>query len=409
MKKAAMILTALVLVFLSCAPVPAAAGSTPVFMWEDCALQLLSYKIKKGKYTSASMDLYGRLINNKDYTLAIMLDDAEINGVKVLATLIVAEAHGDTGAEDPDSFYIMAPAENKEAASDAIANARILSGTLVFWNSDKKEEVFRQKFSIELGVLDGTRDIAAPTRTATPRPTATPKPTARPTAKPTAKQDTNARRSGAYAPAYTPASTDYIGFKEGSNAQAVKDVQQRLYNLGYYTDKIDGNYGLTSIIAVRSFCGQHGLPVQTSVTPEMQRLLYSDRAEYYAEPYIPLLIGPYYKWDNPQYKDNIGWFYPQVVNRCGRAIRGYELYYYFEDVWGNKLKAEQNGAYRYPYQSAHTVEPGYCVYNNTGFPIYPFASVYTVYVGVHKIVFADGEIREIAVDDISYSSCPIKR
>lgn len=403
MKKLIMILMTLVLTFLCCASVPASAGSTPAFVWEDCAIQLLSYKIVKGAYSSGHMDLYTRVINNKDYKISVWLENADIDGVAVsVGPIVLIDPHSDTGTEDPVSLYVFAPTKNKDAASEAIANARTLSGTMELRNDETDEVLLSQKISIELDVLDGVRNVTTPKpiSTPTPRPTATPAPVAT-----SAPDDSD---YGNNPPPYNPASWNFTGLKEGSSGQAVKDVQQRLWDLGYYRDKINGEYGLSTTIAVRSFCDQNGLPVGNNVTSDMQALLYSSDAEYYVEPYLPLLIGPHYNWDNPlQAAENIGWFYPQIVNRCNRDIRGFELYYYFEDVWGNKIKGE-TGAYLYPFQHAQTVKSGYCEYDQNGFPIYPFASVYTVYVGVHKIVYADGEIREIAVDDIDFFSCVIK-
>ena len=398
-RKTAFILT-LVLVFLSVLSGPAnAAGATPTFVWEDCAVQLLHYKILRIRGGSGSMYLYARVINNKDYDISVWLENADIDGVGVMVgPIVLIDPHSDTGTEDPASLYVFAPTENKEAASDAIANARILSGTLELRNSATKEVLFSQKISIELDVLDGERNVSTPSPTSTPTP--------RPTSTPAPAPDNN--DYGNNPPPYSPASWNFTGLKEGSSGQAVKDVQQRLWDLGYYRDKINGEYGLTTTIAVRSFCDQNGLPVGNNVTPDMQALLYSTDAEYYEEPYIPLLIGPHYNWDNPlQAAENIGWFYPQLVNRCDRDIRGYELYYYFEDVWGKKIEVE-TGAYLYPFQSAQTIRSGWCESDKNGFPIYPFASVYTVYVGVHKIVYSDGEIREIPVDDIDFFSCTIK-
>ena len=402
-RKAAFILT-LVLVFLSVLSGPAnAAKATPTFVWEDCAVQLLHYKILRIRGGSGSMYLYARVINNKDYDISVWLENADIDGVGVMVgPIVLIDPHSDTGTEDPASLYVFAPTENKEAASDAIANARILSGTLELRNSDSKEVLFSQKISIELDVLDGERNVSTPSPTSTPTP--------RPTSTPAPAPDNN--DYGNNPPPYNPASWNFTGLKEGSSGQAVKDVQQRLWDLGYYRDKINGEYGLTTTIAVRSFCDQNGLPVGNNVTPDMQALLYSTDAEYYEEPYIPLLIGPHANWDYPVQGTDIGFLYPQVVNRGDRDIRGFEVYYYLTDVWGNTIYITSNGtrAYLIPRTVTQTIRGGYCesIEYSKGLPVSPFASVYTVYIGIHKIVFADGEIREIPLDDIDYYSIQIK-
>ena len=129
----------------------------------------------------------------------------------------------------------------------------------------------------------------------------------------------------------------------------------------------------------------------------------------HVEPYIPLVIGPWYKWDNPMdARQDIGMFYVQLVNRnMERSIRGYELYYYQTDVWGEKLKVPGSDAWLYPLSSQQTIRPGYWEYA-TPFTVTPFAQTYAVYVGVHKIVFEDGEIREIPDDEVHYYECPVK-
>ena len=402
-RKVAFILT-LILIFLSVLAGPAnAAKATPTFVWEDCAVQLLHYKILRIRGGSGSMYLYARVINNKDYDISVWLENADIDGVGVMVgPIVLIDPHSDTGTEDPASLYVFAPTENKEAASDAIANARILSGTLELRNSDTKEVLFSQKISIELDVLDGERNVSTPSPTSTPTP--------RPTSTPAPAPDNN--DYGNNPPPYNPASWNFTGLKEGSSGQAVKDVQQRLWDLGYYRDKINGKYGLTTTIAVRSFCDQNGLPVGNNVTPDMQALLYSTDAEYYEEPYLPLLIGPHANWDNPVQGTDIGFLYPQVVNRGDRDIRGFEVYYYLTDVWGDTIYITSNGtrAYLIPRTVTQTIRGGYCesIEYSKGLPVSPFASVYTVYIGIHKIVFADGEIREIPLDDIDYYSIQIK-
>ena len=407
MKKLTAIVMTLVLVLLCCVSVPASAGSTPTFVWEDCAIQLLSYKIVKSEYSSGYMDLYTRVINNKDYKISVWLRNADVDGVGVVVgPILFIEPHSDTGTEDPVSLYIFAPSENKEAASNAIANARTLSGTLELENDETDEVLLSQKISIELDVLDGVRNVT------TPKPTNTPKPTPKPTPVPTSTPAPDNNDYGNNPPPYNPASWNFTGLKEGSSGQAVKDLQQRLWDLGYYRDKINGEFGLSTTIAVRSFCDQNKLPVGNSVTPEMQTLLYSVDAEYYEEPYLPLVIGPYSNWENSMDGTDVGFLYPQVVNRGNRDIRGFELYFYQTNVWGDIIYVEQNGtrAYLAPRTIAQTIESGYCEYLEyaCGLPIYPFAYTYTVYVGVHKIVFSDGEVREIPVDDIEYFSIQIK-
>ena len=158
MKKLTAIVMTLVLALLCCVSVTASAGSTPTFVWEDCAIQLLSYKIVKIAYSSAHMDLYARVLNNKDYKISVWLENADIDGVEVtVGPIVLIDPHSDTGTEDPVSFYVFAPSANKEAASDAIVNARTLSGTLELRNDETNEVMLRQKHQclMDRGAADG--------------------------------------------------------------------------------------------------------------------------------------------------------------------------------------------------------------------------------------------------------------
>lgn len=58
----------------------------------------------------------------------------------------------------------------------------------------------------------------------------------------------------------------------------VKKVQQRLKDLGYYTDAIDGEFGLNSDSSVRSFQGKNGLEVDGSCGPATWNKLFSSSA-----------------------------------------------------------------------------------------------------------------------------------
>lgn len=395
MKKTTAILMTLVLAALCCLSVPAMAASTPTFVWEDCALQLLSYKITKYSETdSPNMYLYGRLINNKDYKLYVLLRDTSIDGVSVVGGIFAADAKTDTGTEDLEFALIFPSKDNKEAGSNAIISARVLNTTLEFTNKDN-EVLCSQKISIDLDVLEGVRDIVTtkPTEKPTPIVTSTPAP------------DNDNYGNGA--PPYNPSSYNFTGLKRGSKGQAVKDLQQRLTDLGYLNDKVDGEYGLSTAIAVMSFCDQNGLYIQPDATVEMQTLVYSAGVEYYKEPWIPLIFGPEYKWDNPLYVDiDNGTFYIQLVNRTNRTIRGYELYYYFTDVWGNRYL--QNGIeLTRKTVGQESIKPGYCVYS-IPITVYPFSWTYAVNIGIHRIIFDDGEIREIDPKEVNYWTCPIK-
>ena len=163
-RKIALILT-LVMALLYCVPGPAgAAGSTPVFVWQDCAVQLLKYEVFESKYSEGSVALYARVMNNKDYALNIAIEDGEMDGKKLFITSIYNVApHTDTGTKDPQYFHIYVKS-GENAETNFFASARKLTASLQFINQETKEILSSQEFSLDLDVLDrGTgqwRDVS---------------------------------------------------------------------------------------------------------------------------------------------------------------------------------------------------------------------------------------------------------
>ena len=384
------------------APVSVEDGA--LLNWEGYSVRLLEYEIFKSPNSAASLNLFARIVNDTDRKLSLWLNDATVDGVTVMVVPILGtEPHTDTGVDAPEKFYVFAEKENKQAASDAIAAARQLQGTLVLRDAGTDEVLLQKSVVIDLSGLEGSRDIQ------TPRPTEAPTPTPTPRATPT--PDTGSYRETA--PAYTPASYDFQTLKQGSKGQAVRDLQQRLTDLGYLNDKVDGAFGRNTTTAVRSFQTQNGLPVGNEATPEMQSLLYSSRAEYYVEPYIPLVIGATYTLETPQQTGlaSMGMMNIMLVNRSPtRGIRGYVLSYYQTDMYGNRLDLDPDGRglTHMEFDEMNYIEPGHYKDSFT-YVIGNFYGTYAVYVGVQKIVFDDGEIREIDLDDVSYCECAIHR
>lgn len=361
-------------------PTPTPTDESILFSWEGYSVRLLSYRIYKSPNSAASLHVYVRVVNDTDRTLSLWFNDATADGVSVMAVPILGiEPHTDTGTDDPQDFYVFAGKENKEAASDAISGVRLLTGILLLRESGSDEVLVSQPVAIELEDMDGIRIIN------TPRPTETPEP----------EVEADFGHGGTV---YTPASTDYGVLRKGSKGQAVRDMQQRLIDLGYLYDKADGSYGKKTVAAVRLFCKQNGLDVYADghASPEMQALLFSSGAKGYTEMYNPLTISRG-KWD-PLKKVNTFFFQAEVTNTSRtRTIKGFELNCYTTNVWGDRL----DGGVVYTMSNKKTVEPGGTAWSNS-FNLGNWYSVDTVWVGISRIIFDDGEIRDI--DDVSYSS-----
>ena len=67
--------------------------------------------------------------------------------------------------------------------------------------------------------------------------------------------------------------------RTGSRGQEVKDLQSRLYQLGYYSDEIDGQFGGKTKTAVIDFQRANGLDADGMAGTETTNLLYSNDAK----------------------------------------------------------------------------------------------------------------------------------
>ena len=80
-------------------------------------------------------------------------------------------------------------------------------------------------------------------------------------------------------PTPNPSQTPPTVLKSGDEGETVRALQERLGNLGFYTDDIDGNYGNNTERAVRRFQGQHGLTVDGVAGAITLARIYSDQAQ----------------------------------------------------------------------------------------------------------------------------------
>ncbi len=66
--------------------------------------------------------------------------------------------------------------------------------------------------------------------------------------------------------------------RTGSRGEEVKEVQTRLYQLGYYTGEIDGQFGNATKAAVLDFQRANGLDADGMVGAETKAVLFSAQA-----------------------------------------------------------------------------------------------------------------------------------
>lgn len=70
--------------------------------------------------------------------------------------------------------------------------------------------------------------------------------------------------------------------RSGMTGQSVKDLQSRLYTLGYYAAEIDGQFGAATKEAVIAFQRRNGLDADGIVGAETKGLLFSAEAKPFA-------------------------------------------------------------------------------------------------------------------------------
>ncbi len=110
-------------------------------------------------------------------------------------------------------------------------------------------------------------------------PVATEKPTQAPTAKPTSVPQ-------------PPEDDDYRELHYNNSGEDVRNLQQRLMELGYYEGQLGGNYLTITETAVRLFQSAIGYEANGVASPAMQTLLFSESAPYYdGTSYISLSNG----------------------------------------------------------------------------------------------------------------------
>lgn len=95
-------------------------------------------------------------------------------------------------------------------------------------------------------------------------PTVTPRPTARPTQAPAADDEPL-----------------YERLSYGDSGTAVKNLQRRLKNLGYYSGSVDGQYGTGTVAAVKLYQSVAGLSQSGVATASLQEEIFSSYAPEY--------------------------------------------------------------------------------------------------------------------------------
>lgn len=372
------------------AAIPALA-ETKLLSWNGLEVWVTDYSYNEsdGGYTYIHMDV--RISNGTDHTITVLLEDVMIDGTAIYGAGFSKIA---PGSEATDWMLFKPNDDNMSGGDGAIRTGSQIDMTMRVSDSDTREKLYVQDVSINLYDLSVSGGDSGDYGDDIP-----------------ADFGHGGASSASYAPAYTPASTDYKTLKQGSKGQAVRDLQQRLTDLGYLNDRVDGSYGRNTNTAVRDFCAQNGLAIGSQATPEMQSLLYSSSAKYYEEQYLPLMIAGNFNLYDPYHWGNdnsAGALEVEIVNRSStQSLRGYVLSYYQTDMYGNKVDITNGrGIYEYESEMMNHIEPGH--YEKAyPFVINNYYRTYAVYVGVKKVVLGDGTVHEVDSSQVTYFECVI--
>lgn len=92
---------------------------------------------------------------------------------------------------------------------------------------------------------------------------------------------------------HTPAPSPTPSYlSNGSQGEMVTQLQTRLQALGFYTGKVDGQFGSGTKQAVEAFQRQHGLDADGIAGSKTLALLYSDQAQYMVATPTPFVTDP---------------------------------------------------------------------------------------------------------------------
>ena len=123
-------------------------------------------------------------------------------------------------------------------------------------NNLKKDGIAGKETQDAIYSESALRPDSTPTPAPTPEPTPTPTPTPAPTYK-----------------------VPGVIVQSGSEGADAKTVQRRLRDLGYYTGKIDGEFGKASVDALKRFQTENGLKADGKAGKATYKVLFSDKAK----------------------------------------------------------------------------------------------------------------------------------
>lgn len=190
----------------------------------------------------------------------------------------------------------------------------------------------------------------------------------------------------------------YEDLPSDSKGEAVKQMQTRLKELGYYEKSIDGDYGNQSKTAVKAFQSANGLEQTGEATADVLALLYSDEAKGAPLPPDVEVTAVGYRSTHVRQKVT-------VKNNLDEAIEYFELRYITLDSEGRfKPDYSQLAEDFSEEQSAFTdeitksVKPG----KSVSVTVDMLTNAHTLAVGVSAYRTESGKTVRLSTEQITY-------
>ena len=207
--------------------------------------------------------------------------------------------------------------------------------------------------------------------------------------------------------------TQYVELQVGSTGSEVRQLQERLKELGFYTISVDGDYGKGTVNAVKAFEEYNGMEQTGIATVELQEFLYSEDAKGIPIPDVEIsAVG---------LKKSYGYYYlrPTLVNHTDYTIDAVtfmlKAYAASGERVGYASMLTVNDILRYPESDAYedyyckgelnklNLKPGksYSVRSRDEIDLYHFESdlLDTVYIAVVRYTTSDGTNIDIPEND----------
>ena len=266
----------------------------------------------------------------------------------------------------------------------------------------KEPAMYFEEYFIGLNATPKPINSPTPTPSARPTNTPTPQPVPKPiiipiaTPAPTLNPIPTSMPVPTSIPRPTPTPVPYKELKKGDKGEEVRELQDKLIELGYLDGTADGVFGSKTEEAV-ILCNWHvyGAINKKTATNLFQQQLFAGEIPAFAEKGMTLCIPDGQVQTNIESGDAFQVRF-QVNSRAERKeIKAFECYAYTTDERGEKVIDTAT------WTTYKRVRPGETTYSDY-ITLDGFSKMKHLYVGVRKIIYTDGTVFKVAKKQIDY-------